>query len=317
MFKKRNKLGKLLLKYQDKAAYRDYKWDLITYNNEQQISFLLGSDRLTTPDKILAHAKANGKLNFLHSGNAGDIIYALPSIKKLHELTGVPINLYLKLNVQNKLREGHNHPLGNIMLNQKMVDMLFPLLRAQSYISTTEVYSNKQIDIDLDYFRSGFIPMDASNIARWCGYITGVTPDLWKPWLTVEPDTSFAQDIVIARSARYHNKTISYSFINQYNNLKFIGVKSEYKEIKRLIPKIEWVEQADFLQMARIIAGCKFFIGNQSFPYAVAEALKVPRILEVAYDVVNVVPEGENGHDFFLQPHFEWLVSHLNNKQAV
>jgi hypothetical protein len=28
--------------------------------------------------------------------------------------------------------------------------------------------------------------------------------------------------------------------------------------------------------------------------------------------VINVVPEGENGHDFFLQDHFEWLVKSLN-----
>lgn len=317
MFEKRNKLSKLLLKYKDKAAYRDYKWDLITYNNEQQVNFLLGSDKLTTPDKIQAHAKATGKLNLLHSGNAGDIIYALPSIKKLYELTGVPINLYLKLNVPNKLRPGHDHPLGNIMLNKKMVEMLFPLLREQSYIHTATVYDNEKIDINLDYFRSGFIPMDTGNIARWCGYITGVSPDLWKPWLVVDPDRSFANDIIIARSARYHNKTIDYSFLNNYDNLKFIGVKSEYDAIKRYIPKIQWIELTDFLQLARIIAGCKFFIGNQSFPYAVAEALKIPRILEVAYEVINVVPEGENGHDFFLQEHFEWLVRNLNKGETA
>jgi hypothetical protein len=132
----------------------------------------------------------------------------------------------------------------------------------------------------------------------------------------VQPDVTYAENIIIARSGRYHNETIDYSFINKYNNLKFIGVKSEYEEIRQFIPKIEWVEIESFLQMAQIIAGCKFFIGNQSFPYSVAEALKVPRILEVAFDVINVVPEGENGNDFFLQDHFEWLVKSLNDSNA-
>jgi hypothetical protein len=202
------------------------------------------------------------------------------------------------------------------MLNQKMADMLFPLIRPQEYINSVEVYTDQVIDIDLDYFRSGFIPMNTGNIARWCGYITGVSPDLWKKWLNVQPDVTYAENIIIARSGRYHNETIDYSFINKYNNLKFIGVKSEYEEIRQFIPKIEWVEIESFLQMAQIIAGCKFFIGNQSFPYSVAEALKVPRILEVAFDVINVVPEGENGNDFFLQDHFEWLVKSLNDSNA-
>jgi len=312
MFKKRNTLSKLWLKYTDRPAYTTYKWDLANYNDVQQTNFLLGSNKLNSIYKIKAVSDNKGELNLMHSGNAGDIIYALPSIKKIYEITGVPINLFLRLNQPTKIQAFRAHPLGNVMLNQKMADMLFPLIRPQEYINSVEVYIDQVIDIDLDYFRSGFIPMNTGNIARWCGYITGVSPDLWKKWLNVQPDTTYAENIIIARSGRYHNETIDYSFINQYNNLKFIGVKSEYDEIKQFIPKIEWVEIESFLQMAQIIAGCKFFIGNQSFPYSIAEALKVPRILEVAFDVINVVPEGENGHDFFLQDHFEWLVKNLN-----
>lgn len=316
MFKKRNIISKLWLKYADRPAYITYKWDLANYNDVQQTNFLIGSQKLRNIDKIKAVADNTGKLNLMHSGNAGDIIYALPSIKKIYEITRVPVNLYLRLNQPSKIQAFRAHPLGNIMLNQKMADMLFPLIRNQEYINSAEVYTDQTIDIDLDYFRAGFIPMNTGNIARWCGYITGVSPDLWKKWLNVHPDTTYAESIIIARSGRYHNETIDYSFINQYNNLKFIGVKSEYDDIKQYIPKMEWVEIENFMQMAQIIAGCKFFIGNQSFPYSIAEALKVPRILEVAFDVINVVPEGENGHDFFLQDHFEWLVKSLNGGNA-
>ncbi|SDR94932.1 hypothetical protein SAMN05216490_0258 [Mucilaginibacter mallensis] len=312
MFKKRNIISKLWLKYTDRAAYVTYKWDLANYGESEQINFLIGSEKLNTTAKINAVINSTGKLNLLHSGNAGDIIYALPTIKKIYETTGVHINLLLKLNQPSKIQAFRAHPLGNVMLNQKMADMLFPLIQSQEYIRTTAVYTNQVIDIDLDYFRAGFIPMNTGNIARWCSYITGFSPDLWKKWLIVTPDTDFSDTIIVARSGRYHNETINYSFINKYNNLKFIGVKSEYDDIKKFIPKIEWIEVEDFLQMARMIAGCKFFIGNQSFPYSIAEALKVPRILEVAFDVINVVPEGENGHDFFLQDHFESLVESLN-----
>ena len=188
--------------------------------------------------------------------------------------------------------------------------MLIPLINSQSYINDCEIYTDEVIDIDLDYFRAGIIPTNG-NIARWCSYITGVSPDLWKKWLDIEPDTAFAESIVIARSGRYRNKAIDYSFLNNYGKLVFIGIESEYVAIKKYLPNIEWIELNDFLQMAQIIAGCRFFIGNQSFPYSVAEALKVRRILEVSYEVINVFPEGENSADFFFQDHFEWLVNNF------
>ncbi len=311
MFRKRNLVSKLWLKYTDRRAYKDYKWDLNNYKQFQFTQFLTGADKLNNAGKIQAVAAAKHRLNLTHSGNAGDIIYALPTIKKIKELTGVPIHLYFRLGKPMDLPLYHSHPLGNVMLNQKMADMLFPLIRLQPYIDKCEVYQNEEIDIDLDYFRSGLVPMSKGNIARWCSYITGVTPQLWKKWLDIEPDRSFSNSIVIARSGRYQNKDIDYSFLNAYENLKFIGVESEYNDMKRFLPGIEWVQMNDFLQMARVIAGCKFFIGNQSFPYSIAEALKVPRILEVAFDVINVVPEGEGGHDFFFQEHLEWLVQDL------
>jgi hypothetical protein len=315
MFKRRSLASKLWLKYTDRPAYKDYKWDLINYKQFQFTKFLIGNHKLNSIGKIMAVADARHELNLTHSGNAGDIIYALPTIKKISEITGVPINLYLRLGRPMDLPNYSSHPLGNVMLNQKMAEMLFPLIRLQAYISKCEIYNDQIIDIDLDYFRSGLVPMNKGNIARWCSYITGVSPELWKAWLLVEPDTSFSDSIIIARSGRYQNKYIDYSFLSKYDNLKFIGIESEFKDIKRSIPKLEWIEMENFLQMAQTIAGCKFFIGNQSFPYSVAEALKVPRILEVAFDVINVVPEGRDGYDFFFQEHFEWLAGNFNDKK--
>jgi hypothetical protein len=315
MFKKRNIVSKLWLKYTDRPAYKTYKWDLINYRQGRFENFLYGAQRINSVDKIKAITDVTRQLNLSHSGNAGDIIYALPTLKRIYELTGAQINLYFAPGRPIDLPHYNSHPLGNMMLNEKMAGMLFPLIRAQPYIGKCEIFNGQHIDIDLDYFRAGIVPMDKGNIARWCSYITGVSPNLWQNWLTVEKDEKFLDCIVIARSGRYQNKSIDYSFLNKYPNLKFIGVESEYQEMKTFLPGIEWVKMRDFLQMAQMIAGCRLFIGNQSFPYSVAEALKVPRILEVAYEVINVVPEGANGYDFFFQEHFEWLVHDVYNRQ--
>ena len=226
MFKKRNLFSKLWLKYTDRPGYKTYKWDLINYQGQQYTNLLSTTGKLTDISKIQAAAKVANQLNLQHSGNAGDIIYALPTIKKIYEQTGVPINLYLKLGRTVILPNYNSHPMGNVMLNEKMANLLFPLIRAQPYIHSCELYNDQHIDIDLDYFRAGLIPQDKGNIARWCSYITGVSPELWKQWLIVEPDKEYKDIIVIARSGRYRNMDIDYSFLNAYKNIVFVGIES-------------------------------------------------------------------------------------------
>jgi ADP-heptose:LPS heptosyltransferase len=56
------------------------------------------------------------------------------------------------------------------------------------------------------------------------------------------------------------------------------------------------------LDFCRAIAGCKFFIGNQSSPLAIAHALDVPRLGELSNgDSVHYVGEEE----FF--PRMNWI----------
>jgi hypothetical protein len=194
-----------------------------------------------------------------------------------------------------------------------MAEMIIPLISSQHYINSCQIYHSEQIHVDFDYFRSGVIPLDKGNIGRWCSYLTGVSPDLWKSWLNIEIDSRYSNNIVIARSGRYRN-SVDYSFLGKLDNLIFVGVKSEYIDIQKSIPDIKWVEVDDFYHLAQVIASCKLFIGNQSFPYSIAEALKAPRLLETCFEVINVVPEGPNGHDFFFQEHFESLVKQMTTK---
>jgi hypothetical protein len=81
--------------------------------------------------------------------------------------------------------------------------------------------------------------------------------------------------------------------------------------MKKVIPNLKHIKVLNALDLAQTIAGCKFFIGNQSFSFAVAEAIKVKRVLEVCYETPNVIPEGQNGYDFCFQPQFEKIVMDL------
>jgi hypothetical protein len=241
--------------------------------------------------------------NFRHSGKAGDIIYSLPVIKELNR-NAADASLYLNI------IQPHNGKVDK-HFNEKSVEMLLPLLERQSYIKSCELYHGQPIDIDLDAFRYIAVPLDRSSLSRWYFFAFNVHPDLNAPWLEADRLPGFEDKIVLARSKRYQNPNISRDFLNQYKDMIFIGTEQEYRRMKEEVKHIEYIKVSNFLEMANIINSCKLFIGNQSMPFAIAEALKVPRLLEVSLDSPNVIPYGDNGYDFIYQDAFEELVRRL------
>jgi hypothetical protein len=281
-FTKLSKLSLFLLKLKDKQAYKQYKY-------AKQVDEM--------PVIPLVDNSKKAFVNFKHSGNLGDIIYALPSMYALAD---------------NLVQTNDKHPLGNVILNNKSVALLAPLLLAQPQFNSLEIYQeNQPIDYDLDLFRTMPLHFDKGHISRWYFNVFATTYDLGKPWITVKPDASINNKIVIARSVRYNAPSVDYSFLSSYNNLIFIGLPEEYELMKSKIPQLEYRKTTDFLSLASTIAGAKLFIGNQSFPYSLAEAIKIPRILESYYLSPNVIPEGANAYEFSFQPQFEFLVKQL------
>ena len=258
--------------------------------------------------KSIASSPLNQKLTFKHSGNAGDIIYSLPAVKALAD--GRPASLYLQLD-QPADYTGREHPLGNVKLNKFMAQGLFPLLRTQPYLSEVEIYSGQTIDFDLDDFRNLPIATDRGHIARWYFWVYGVTSDLTVPWLDVPKLDTPAKAIVLARSQRYRNGGLDFRFLNEMGLIRFVGTRGEFEEMRQMLPQLEYVECTDFLQLARVIKSARFFIGNQSFPYSIAEAMKVPRVLEGCRICPNVIPDGANGFEALFQFNFERIVGQL------
>ncbi|MES2648038.1 MAG: hypothetical protein V4717_14260 [Bacteroidota bacterium] len=246
--------------------------------------------------------------HFKHSGNAGDIIYALPAIFQLSK--NQPIHLHLQTNQPGKYGNA-GHPLGNVMMNKRMIEMLSPLLLAQPDISTCDEYLEQHIDYDLDYVRKYPFQLNKGNIIHWYYWAFGVRADESKPWLNIKPDHLYNNAIVLARSKRYNAPGIQYSFLVKYERVVFIGVEEEYELMKKQIPELLFQPVKNFYEMAMIIAGSKLFIGNQSFPFAIAEAIKVKRILEVYFQSPNVAVSGNNGWEFCFQPQFEKIVEKL------
>jgi hypothetical protein len=109
---------------------------------------------------------------------------------------------------------------------------------------------------------------------------------LWRErarkWLEVVP-AERAVPVIFARSSRYHNDRFPWkAIVDEYaTNAAFVGLPEEHQAFCGDFGQVEYLECCDLLEVARLIAGCKLFVGNQSCPAAIAEGLKHNMVLEV------------------------------------
>ncbi len=251
-------------------------------------------------------------ISFLHYGHLGDIINSLPVIKEISKNKKCQLFIQKEKPIPKHVLS-RDHPFGNVYLSEKSINKLLPLLNKQSYLDKVEIFHDQEIDIDLNFFRSLPYNFNMDSI-RWYFHLVGVFPSLNDGWLELTEENQFKDYIVIMRSLRRQNKFINYSFLEKYKKIVFIGLKNEFDDLNKQIKNMEYFDSKDFLQLASVIKNAKLFIGNLSFGFALAEAIKVPRLLESFPNFPMVYPNGKNAYDFYFQNHFESLVSKLYSK---
>jgi hypothetical protein len=249
------------------------------------------------------------KVCFKHIGLLGDIIYSIPCMLALAK--GKKIELLLDITQDTMYTTKQKHYAESKILTEKSVSFIRPLILSNSAFSDCRVHNGEAIDYDLNEFRRYPFDYRMGHICRWYFLTFGVNYDLGKPWLNVEPDAAYKDEIIITRTFRYRTPLIDYSFLNKWPNLSFIGLQEEYEDMKKVIPGIKYIVTKDALQLARTMAGCKLFVGNQSFVFAVAEAIKITRVLELSYYTPVAIVEGSTGYDFCYQPQFEKIIHEL------
>src|SRR6478609_10104190 len=128
---------------------------------------------------------------FKHSGNTGDIIYALAGMKQVCEKYNKQAKIYIWLDRKGFYYEGATHPLGEVTMNDYMYKLLKPLLLAQPWVKSVKKYAGQDIQIDLDLVRQRNVNMPYGHIARWYFYIwPDMACDLSKPWLEVRDENT-------------------------------------------------------------------------------------------------------------------------------
>ena len=301
-------LKKIWFKIFNREKYFEYKYRQVKKSKEN----LYEKKIKNFLDKVDSSLNSKNEISFLHSGHLGDLINALPLIKEISKTK--KCNYYIESEKMiPKHAQSNVHPFGNVFLSKKSVDMVLPLLKRQTYLNIVEKYESQKIDINLNFFRELPINFNLDSV-RWYFHLTGIHPNLEKPYIETDDQNNLINKIVIIRSSRRKNFLINYKFLNNYKNVIFLGLKDEFLDLKKDIPNLEFYDCKNFLEMAEIIKKSKIFIGNLSFGYTLAEGLKVPRLLESNPEFPLVYPNGGNGYDFYCQNHFEMIFKKLHSK---
>lgn len=222
---------------------------------------------------------------FYHSGDFGDIVYALPTIRALGG-GRLLLGPQLRLPAHVKLRQ---------RMTKKSAQLLMPLLKLQPYVRGVEFVSTQPpVDYDLNLFREELMLQNDNlregqrqlNLAE-CHLKRFQLPlqECENRWLLVDKELRIPQrPVLLHRSARWRNPDFPWDKVlaAYADQAAFVGLPEEHAAFSR-----EWgvelpfYETADFLELARLIAGSELYIGNQSLPYAIAEGLKKNTLLEV------------------------------------
>jgi len=265
--------------------------------------------------------------NFSHTGNIGDVWASIPVMRQFHQKTGKGIRLFLIKNIRGEYYEGAIHPTkdenGNqVMLNDKVIEMMTPLLLAQGFIEevipiTEEEYKTTDILCHLEWIRETNVGMPAFPIQKWYSSIfPDLDFDLSEEWLQVPNwDKNLALGkIMITRSERYTNPILDYSFLKPYeDNLLFCGTMREYNNFCMSYGlNIRKFNINNFLELAQAIQQCKFHISNQTQAFQLSEGLKKPRMLEACVGAPNCIPVGKDAYYYLNQAKLEYDFHRLN-----
>lgn len=219
---------------------------------------------------------------FKHSGDLGDIIYSLPTIRALGggilflDPKGGESDPYIKRQCVD----------GKTRLNHQTIDFISPLIKLQPYIKDVRYWQGEKVTYNLDEFRQKF--SDPTRRSK-----TGNLADLHleqfklpfseveKPWLHVDGDTKLHKKVIIARSPRVQGGfgTLNATKFYLKENAIFVGIPKEHEFFEWTFGiTIDYHKTDTVIDLFKVIKGSELFIGNSSFPLSLAIGMGHPNI---------------------------------------
>lgn len=240
------------------------------------------------------------EMTVAHSGEIGDLILALPTIKAIGANKIYAVDRpWTRPDFKGRSR------------------FLKRLVESQPYIESLEPHAGQPIDIDLSCYRSHGHKFGETIINRIARFARAKV-DQSQQWLEVEPDKRTKGRIVINRCPRWQGINFPWREIVQSfkKDILFIGLDSEWKKFCAEFGMVEYLRTNDLYEAAMAIRGSDTFLGNQSSCNAICEGLNHPSVLETCvtsfdcctnrpnctYSVTGKVSFSALGKDFRYEP---------------
>lgn len=203
-------------------------------------------------------------MTFSHSGDIGDLLAALPTIKSMG---GGELVLYPA-------------PYTGWRMTPQRAESLRPFLELQPYISGVR-FARHAIGTNLDHWRDHYrTNLNLSDMVA--GAFGQPHHPREQPWLRVDAPNRIAR-VLFARSGRYRNPAVDWrKLYDEYSEEAcFVGTPEEHHDFQRSVGPISFHYTPDYLELARVVAGADLICVNQTSIRWVAEGLKVPVVVEV------------------------------------
>jgi hypothetical protein len=199
--------------------------------------------------------------NFLLGGRMGDFIHMLWVVKN------TPGKHDLFVTDRRDLHsDGFIYPL------EDTIKELEPILMQQDYVNSVSAYNDEDV-INLNLWRRHAY---SDNWVNLLSKTFGV-PVNSGPWVhLVTKSDEFSDKVVFHQSANPDRRGHHWQIvIDKYIDAVFIGSNEEYQAFGYKVPHYL---PNDLMGYFIAINSCKFFVGNQSAPLAIAHALGVNRL---------------------------------------
>lgn len=222
---------------------------------------------------------------FKHSGDLGDIIFSLPTIRALG---GGQLYLDPTGGLKDPLVKWADR--RSTKLGITSIEFITPLLERQEYITKVGIFFDSlPITHNLNEFRQHvkYNNLSDSHLSAF-GLNHDQRNEAWIKPLKPKRVARF----IMSRSFRYQG---NHGFWENYlplmeKDCAFIGFEDEHEVFqKTFMKKVPLYKVKDVEDMVNVIAGSDMFVSNQGFPHSLAEAMKHNLTLEVYPPYPSVV----------------------------
>jgi hypothetical protein len=240
-------------------------------------------------------------MNYICGGKLGDLIHVLWVVRRYYELHGVQGNIFLT-NDSEHGGDTFSRPLD------ETYNELMPLLALQPYIASVQMLIGPLSEpiINLNEWRQFLsygnwfdilsvtysLPLPQNKVSKWIEY-------------PKEPLSKWSTCVVIHRSLQRHNDQFPWEDIVRNHECVFVTSNVAEYEAFPWKHMVKCHVAKDIYEMTGIIANSCFFIGNMSFPLAIAVSLGYPCLAELYYgdaDMYISAPMCDGKMFWFLEP---------------